>query len=1571
MPLEGQADKVEIGSISNTIFTESNTIKGYEIDSSKLTTIINIDTSTLGVSIKLKGLFYELNKGESQEVVEQEAKNLVDPIYQDKVELRYKVSAFPGQELTFSQMKEKLLSYSEDFSNSTSGLLFFNSDTEDKQVKISVKFISTNPEYIIQTKPIDNHEPILNTSLIKTNIVLTDYVKVLKEIRVEVEPNLSSDELGKLILPNMTEGNHLFGGRTFLEIQSILSKVMDFEFKAPGTTATGENWVPLTEIKELNNENDLFVRFSLKKSSQTNVELTIENNNDWNNFMENGIQLIVNLPIKIVTDHKDLTKNIVLAGTTKKLSINDDLIYTNLGYFADKVQILYSIGKKPIALTGTQTEFNKADFIAALSNYGTDILLSNKSINARYALAEGVNANPDDQQYIITDEKVATLNSDPVLIYIHPSTYYEQARKISVDGTSSNIIWSPELEVLEKMISEGLIIQFSAKPAPTIEDQEVLLDEPIDSVNWSDIKLDKIDPNSKDLWIRFMVKDGYEFGAEKELVKIDTSKVRSLTIVKSEWLQLIQLEENTRNIVFNIAKFKEALALNNVAGAEEIVIQYHFGGTVPNKPNSSVPIEVSISKDNWYTAEQIINIFKELKGAKNINEFILFRDTLKARYTLSEEGTKTNILDIDNVEYYDQFAKNAVPINLVEKNINEGFEGYINMDILSSFNPDSFTITGTSKKPELITKNPELIEYLSFYKNQMPFNIYYSNSKDDWGNKNQTIFDSNGFKKTFISGFEINPNPDGTFNPIYFKFEGRPGYGVWEKENKLSDGKIIAITDLNIITEIDNPIKKPVHLEFTGYQGEGSFKSFVEESGVEVTPEWLNAAYPTTDPRPLRLEYNISNSIYTEKELKVILESEEESDWLRTMPTDLKVNQYVIVRVAINNPKFQFTEGSSSMPTSQIRVNGLMIHANSLDVSKKLELENGNTYGYSPLDGQTIIGKATIISTSEFKHDYLGADLLMSVESEFYKNSAGTILLDINGNPIIVREETGATQIGFYQNNLGQNILDKNGNPIPIWMKEENGISIPAEPKRTGKWQEYQIMDDLFNGNYSQQNLGNSQWKLFQSQFVKFTFKPKVGDGTIAKPDFIFDDSIINSPEIKLTNIKYPIQMNGIEYRFEQIKEDEIKYVSDSINVDNPNGIPYTGSSHISEEMQIIAYRTEGNDPETVLKGEEISKQIKKDSNNLVQIKMTHNSPGKEPLVGLGTNLSQFHGLKNGDTIKVEFSPTNENFILSNPFTPWIINIKSLHAQPPKDELFEYLRAEFSGNINGGGSFKIKVNNPANPNDTNEKILGNDLWYQYQVWNEEKTLKTAWTKDENELSNLKNGDKVEWRLFDRNGILEFDNYNTLIYPWTEGEKVRFRVVNVENNIEKTVRDGKGNSLVDNPNVGGQPSYPKDSGWVVSGLKSEISLDDSQKEKFNSLINNFEPIFSGINALGAMQSNINNDNIISEEDKIVWYTMNNGVPREITDFNKANLTNGDEVWATIKSVDENLILQQVDIVTSKIFIVKGLINPSNSNSQMLTIAAVTSVSSLLLIGLIALTIFVAKNKKINNNRKFKK
>ncbi|MGL5308635.1 MAG: hypothetical protein ACRC9F_01155, partial [Metamycoplasmataceae bacterium] len=515
---KSETEVVQIGSIDNAgNFINANTEKGYEVDVNSIPTIINVNTFELANRLLLRGYANNLNDGASSAAIELRAMELVEESFRNQVELKYSISILTDDQFfTLDELKIVLRNYLNDFSNATSGIIIFDNGVIPG-VTIKAKFVAKDPsKFVVISSPQELVQ--LDTSAIVTKVDLRQYIQILQTQKT-IPSGSSASDLGTLRFPVMSSGNVPFRDKTYEQIAQILESSIDIEFRAPGFHSGG--WVPLGDITEINVDNDLFIRYNVKLPARGNVELSLVTDDDYLSHLEIGFKLVIGLPIEIQVTPTDLISEIVLGGNTQVLELNDDAVYTNLiiknPLYAGKVQILYSIGVVPMPLDPNrpfETEFNKADFLRLLRLNKIDIVQVQKQITARYALAPGI--SPED--FKIQNESSVPLNLTNVLMFINKANYYDIARTVSISGTSSGIVWGPEIDELLAILSEGLILQYST-------DNTVVATNPPNDPRWTTTRPTAISPSDKFLVIRLVTRTGYIFEEPIRMFNIDTSNV--------------------------------------------------------------------------------------------------------------------------------------------------------------------------------------------------------------------------------------------------------------------------------------------------------------------------------------------------------------------------------------------------------------------------------------------------------------------------------------------------------------------------------------------------------------------------------------------------------------------------------------------------------------------------------------------------------------------------------------------------------------------------------------------------------------------------------------------------------------------------------------------------------------------------------------------------------------------------------------------------------------------------------------------------------------------------------------
>ena len=147
---------------------------------------------------------------------------------------------------------------------------------------------------------------------------------------------------------------------------------------------------------------------------------------------------------------------------------------------------------------------------------------------------------------------------------------------------------------------------------------------------------------------------------------------------------------------------------------------------------------------------------------------------------------------------------------------------------------------------------------------------------------------------------------------------------------------------------------------------------------------------------------------------------------------------------------------------------------------------------------------------------------------------------------------------------------------------------------------------------------------------------------------------------------------------------------------------------------------------------------------------------------------------------------------------------------------------------------------------------------------------------------------------------------------------------------------------------------------MSGLEEGIVIDETIRNKFTEELMKFDPKFMGNKGFDIMISNIGEVEI-SPKLEISWYSLDkNGVEHHITDFLKANLSNGDLVWAKVIPTQAGFVMTET--IESSRVTVEGLRIAVGSTSQILMISLITA-SSILFIGLVAAMLLFNKIKKL--------
>ena len=470
-------------------------------------------------------------------------------------------------------------------------------------------------------------------------------------------------------------------------------------------------------------------------------------------------------------------------------------------------------------------------------------------------------------------------------------------------------------------------------------------------------------------------------------------------------------------------------------------------------------------------------------------------------------------------------------------------------------------------------------------------------------------------------------------------------------------------------------------------------------------------------------------------------------------------------------------------------------------------------------------------------------------------------------------------------------------------------------------------------------------------------------------------------------NIKFPIN-NDSNIRYEFNSKEFIETISNPNNIKNvyqnsldPSKEPINGQSKLVETFKVI--RRENNQKETTLTTlEEINKQIKTDFSGQVKLVATYTSTDGQIKQIDGGDIFSIETLKNGDRFKIEIVSSSDELIFAQLPNPLIFVVSGLFEKDIEQELLKHLRVKQGGTIDGQGSFNILVDDPKQSNsDSDIKTLLGGYKFLVRVWDENKQIKYDWTENFISINNLKNGDKVEWKLVSPNGSpLKEAYYNTIANPTKHNaaeDKYSFIKVNQEGfagqNISKPI-EGVGQHPED-PNA-----YPEDSGLLISGLKSrdDSSYTTIEDSEFRRVMNLMNFGYSGINGQGNMISSKNASDIKlnvvarnSETFTLDYLIKNNYVSFYCnnTPFNWNQVKDENGNWLTSPGTLKNGDIVEIrykDPTMSQYYsytapIVSGLQNKSDSMSIFSWIGV--GAASFLTLGIFAFIYISTRNKKL--------
>ena len=1049
----------------------------------------------------------------------------------------------------------------------------------------------------------------------------------------------------------------------------------------------------------------------------------------------------------------------------------------------------------------------------------------------------------------------------------------------------------------------GLSVQFSKSATPIRNDDWVSYAQ--------DSDLPKPLNPDKDLWFRYEVKAGYEYGAalandldHSDKVKLDTSAIKIILNLLTEWLKKIILVGNLKKLEINEEQAKQLMIAS---------------GSLPTGQNDLIFFEYSFDNKNWNSADEIKQILLTQEGKKDEFNFIIRREDLKARFSLKTATDENQYqLKIDN-QLVDSSNRDHFNVELISDQINSEVKGYIEIKHLKHFVANNFAIQGTNTEPKLIINNRQFMETLmQNYATEKLFDIVITTKKDamgnwDWTNKQSILESNNSFIDPNTGLINLGVTLDAN-KQVALRFESKTdNYEIYHEGALQQDGYVLDISEnVKITVEIINPFtanNKSLGLWWTNdndrnqgkyYQGEGGFKIVLADNqgNIEINNfisaiKWLLTSSGLSDKEIETLEfvYHVfeDKTIPSASEIEQIskpdlINNYNDTTWQKladvldgdiingehfTKPLNLKVGQYVTVALRV---KQEFATGDNifvlkdndqsflnpikSNGETPGRAHGYMIKAKEIAIEpNSIILENTLNFNDAPLDGYTKIKSLNLVKDD--KEQYRGVNLNLKLYHEFYEKN-GQILTTPEKIKLVKRDETSAVgDHGNFQDVNGSDITDQNGHPIKILLDSQNK---PTKPVEAAQATLNKLLDNYQEGQFgfSIPDVQKEYWGLFKNERITLEIQAFQGKGQAVDPDFILDEN--NEIEIKdlvSPQIKFPIlNPNNIQYQFNQddFNRTNITYQHANKPTELP---PIDGSSMVATLIKLNKIKADGS--KELIEGQDIVETI----NNLTtEINNSFFNQLRfetiyEPKTG-GTinvpnlNLYNLKSLNNGDRIKVQIVAADNDFLWSQAPEPLTIHVSGLTAKAPSRDKLRFLRVDQGGKIQGQGSFKVLVNNPEDPTSDAKDILQG--WkFVLRVWDQDKKVKHDWTADQERISDLNNGDKIEWKLLDEfNNPVEDAYYNTVAGNHEQngntGEPIfKFNQMHYPNGLTSGVvfKEGIGNYPINSD------EYPESSGFVISGLQDALEIFEISDTAFAKVMAQLEPHYVGLNGQGTI------------------------------------------------------------------------------------------------------------------------
>ena len=648
--------------------------------------------------------------------VQEGLNQIAEPTLREHVTVKFN---FNGKKaLDTSGLLREIKSIIESNDNPDYGILQLWNGTQGTKIDAYYDLVDPNGEYeLITTDSTNPKEPqTIVTGHIQTKIDLMDIINDFKSQKIEFEP-ADNNKVRNLItikkwkMPQTKLGANALHGISWDAFENRLQAVgVAIKARIVNNPDTTQDWKPLSELKQYNDSTlQLAFRFEIDNQKGDNIVLSVnaDSNVDSANPNSPEFKMSIKAPARVNVSESHInkfktdyqiggdTKNIQLdqnAETTLIDAIANENMAINPDVFKDlksRLSVEYYLGKTPNEANSQW--FKRQEFIDWLANQNTD-----QTTNEVWFRLAVTNPTGDDEaQTFNIDATPKQLSAHDISanakikIFINDNGLENRAKTTLKATGSTEAVTISGWESFKKSMPTGLKAQWSNKAAPNETNDD----------DWTEEPPTTLDAN-KNLWIRFKSEAGYVYEkavkddknnytqySQKQAISTDGLKV--ILKVKQEWLKKVQISNNTSNPQINEELIKPELTPILPTGKNDLIeLKYRIKGT-----------------NDWLLKDQFMSKLKTLKGAKDQTNFILKREEIEIRYAIKEgEGEYALNIDGQNVDSNNEANYFLQLINDKEQ-LNENFEGYINVDLVKDFKKDNFKIQGSTTKPSFIITN--------------------------------------------------------------------------------------------------------------------------------------------------------------------------------------------------------------------------------------------------------------------------------------------------------------------------------------------------------------------------------------------------------------------------------------------------------------------------------------------------------------------------------------------------------------------------------------------------------------------------------------------------------------------------------------------------------------------------------------------------------------------------------------------------------------------------------------------------------------------------------------------------